>query len=107
VTIEHFTSLALVAVLLGLWIAERIARRQADNQIAVTRSQLVDAIAVQVEKCQENQMLRNSLELALQERNAANLRAQRAINSIRALPAINIRCKLPTDATGVTNFNLN
>jgi hypothetical protein len=107
VTLEQIITYTVIAVLLGLWFGELLARRQADAQARYLRIQLEDSIELRMDVEQENRILRNSFDLAINERNAANLRAQRAINAVRQLPAVKIKCPLPAEQTGAASFNLN
>lgn len=97
----------VTAVLFALWFVETIRRRRAEARAAMLQLQLYDAADVQLDQYEELEQLRPALAAAVNERNAANLRAQRAINSLRALPEIDIHCPLPADQVKTTTFNLN
>lgn len=106
-TLNQIITYTALTILAALWIAELLARRQADQHAALLRAHLDDAIGVQVDQYEENQRLLASLRQAVDERNAANLRAARAVNSLRALPALTVRCPLPDKEAGIVPFNLN
>jgi hypothetical protein len=86
-------SLTFITILLALWISELIARRQADARAALLRAHLDDAISTELDQYEENQRLSAALADALNDRNAANLRAARAASSLRAMPAMQLRSR--------------
>lgn len=98
-----FTTITLLA----LWLCELIARRQADARANALRGHLDDAIACELDQYEENQRLAENLRSALAACNAANLRAARAANSIKALPVLTVHCPLPDQEAGIVPFNLN
>lgn len=106
-TIDMLLAATAIVILLLLWLCECIARCQADEHGAQLRRHLDDAISVQLDQYEELEQLRAALDAALRQTNAANLRAQRTINSLRALPELKLQCPLPTEQTGVLPFNLN
>lgn len=97
----------LLSITITLGFAQFFARRNIEGRAATLQLQLQDAIDVQLDQYEELERLRPALDAAVRDRNAANLRAQRAINSLRALPEINIHCPLPADQVHTTSFNLN
>lgn len=101
-----FTYLTL-SILVSLMCGQWLARRQADDHALQLRLKLEDAIEREIDAYDENQRLLQSLRAAIDDRNAANLRAQRAINSLRALPVLTVRCPLPDKEAGIVPFNLN
>lgn len=105
--LDQILLIVVSAVLFILWLVEIVIRRNAEAPARRLSIQLDDAIDRQVKEHEENIILSKSLDFAVRERNAANLRAQRAINSLRALPEIEIHCPLPADQVKTTTFNLN
>jgi hypothetical protein len=97
----------LLSIATAFTFGQFFARRDAEARAAILQLQLQDAIDVQLDQYDELEQLRPALAAAVYERNAANLRAQRAINSLRALPEINLHCPLPADQVHTTTFNLN
>lgn len=97
----------LLSIATAFGFAQFLARRNAEAYAAKLQLQLQDAIDVQLDQYDELEQLRPALAAAVYERNAANLRAQRAINSLHALPEIDIHCQLPADQVHTTTFNLN
>lgn len=96
------------AVMLALLLGQWFARRQADQTVATLRLQLDDAIDVQLDQYEELERLRPALEAAVRERNAANLRAQRAVNSIRRQPTVvHASSSLPADVVHPMAFSAN
>lgn len=81
----------IIAILLMLYVAELLARRQADFCAAALRQHLEDAISTELDQYEETQRLAESLRQATDERNAANLRAARAASSLQAMPAMQFR----------------
>lgn len=97
----------LLSIVTAFAFGQFFARRDAEARAAILQLQLQDAIDVQLDQYDELEQLRPALAASVHERNAANLRAQRAINSLRALPEINLHCPLPADQVHTTTFNLN
>lgn len=97
----------LLSVTTAFGFGQFFARRNAEARAAVLELQLEDASDWQVAAHERVAQLQSALDAAVRDRNAANLRAQRAINSLRALPEVNIHCKLPADQVKATTFNLN
>lgn len=89
-TLTNLITATAAAILAMLYIAELLARRQADARADLLRQHLEDAITVQLDQYEENQRLLKSFDLAINERNAANLRAARAANTVRDLPPMPI-----------------
>lgn len=102
---------ALLYLLLGIvttfGFGQFFARCDAEADADQLRLQLQDAIDVQLDQYEELEQLRPALAAAVHERNEANLRAQRAINSVRALPIMKLVHALPDEHTGVVDINLN
>lgn len=97
----------LLSLTTAFGFGQFFARRNAEARAAMLQLQLDDAVGVQLDQYDELEQLRPALAAAVYERNAANLRAQRAINSLRALPEIDLHCQLPADQVHTTTFNLN
>ena len=97
----------LLSIATAFGFSQFFARRNAETRAAMLQLQLQDAIEVQLDQYDELERLRPALAAAMYECNAANLRAQRAINSLRALPEMDIHCSLPADQVHTTTFNLN
>ncbi len=98
--LDQILLIVVSAVLFVLWLVEISKRRRAEL--------LATSLRMELNTLQmELNALRREINSAVRERNAANLRAQRAINSLRALPEVEIHCKLPADKVHTTTFNLN
>ncbi len=98
-------SAATIIILLMLYIAEHIARRQADDAADQLRAHLEDAISCELDQHEEIERLRQALASTMRQRNAANLRAVEAARSIKTLPILTVRCNLKE--AGPVPFNLN
>lgn len=105
--LDQILLIVVSAVLFVLWLVEIVRRRNVEAYAASLQVRLEDAADWQVAAHERVAKLQNALDGAVRDRNAANLRAQRAINSLRALPEVDIHCKLPADKVHTTTFNLN
>ena len=93
--------------LLALWLSELLARRQADARADLLRAHLDDAISEELDQYEQIQRLSENLHSALIARNAANLRAARAANSLIALPPVQVGCPLPAERVRLVPYSLN
>ena len=105
--LDQILLILVTAVLFILWLVETIRRRRAGALAVHLRTELDSSHELRRREHEKNILLQKSFDFAVRDRNAANLRAQRAINSLRALPEVDIHCKMPTDTVRTTKFNLN
>ena len=105
--LDQILLIVVTAVLFILWLVETIRCRRAEALAVHLRTELSSSHELRRREHEDNILLQQSFDFAVRERNAANLRAQRAINSLRALPEIDIHCQLPADQVKTTTFNLN